>query len=114
MMHRFFNSYRALAFTACMLIMAGCALPTTSGGTPPSSAQQAITSTTVSYQALDAAILAADAAVKNGTLKGSDARNALKGLTDAKAGLDIALITLRSANAAAAATAASAASGVKP
>lgn len=88
-----------------LALLTACATPV--GGVAPSSAQQAITSTTVSYNALDAAIVAADAAVKSGTLKGQDARNALKGLTDAKAGLDLALITLRSANAAAAATAAS-------
>lgn len=82
------------------------------GGPPLTSAQQAVASTTLSYNALDAAILAADSAVKAGTLKGQDARNTLKGLTDAKLGLDLALATLRTANAAAAA--ASAASGVKP
>lgn len=87
----------------------------TTGGTPVSANQQAINLTTTSYNGVDAAILTADAAVKSGTLKGNDARNALKGLTDAKAGLDVALVALRAANAAAAAAAASApATGVKP
>lgn len=103
-----------LTLAACALaLLSACATTGTTGtsGATPSAAQQAITSTTVSYNAVDAAIVAADAAVRAGTLKGQDARNAVKGLTDAKAGLDLALITLRTANAAAAATAAS---GAKP
>lgn len=106
---------KRLSAFLCMLLLAACA-STTGGGPAPSAAQQAITSTTVSYNALDAAILAADAAVKSGALKGQDARNTLDGLTKAKSGLDLALVTLRSANAAAAAAAAasSAASGAKP
>lgn len=100
---------KRLILIAAMLL---CACTTPAGTPAPSAAQQAITSSTLSYNALDSAILAADAAVKAGTLKGQDARNALKGLTDAKAGLDLALLTLRNANAAAAASAASAASGV--
>jgi len=89
-------------------ILTACAAPNFDG-TPASPAQQAITAGTNSYKALDAAILAADAAVKNGSLKGQDARNALTGFTQAKAGLDVGLVALRNANAAAAA-----ASGVKP
>lgn len=99
----------ALIFASFALaIAAGCAT-TNPDGTPLTSAQQAIATTTVSYKALDAAILEADSAVKAGVLKGQDARNALKGLTDAKVGLDLALTTMRAANAAAAA-----ASGAKP
>ncbi len=86
---------KILSLITCALVV-GCASP------GASTADQAITATANSYSALDAAIKAADSAVKAGTLKGQDARNALKGLTDAKAGLDLALITLRSANAAAA------------
>ena len=58
-----------------------------------------------------AAILGTTDAMKSGLLKGQDARNAVDGLTKAKAGLDVALIALRSASAAA--SAASAASGAK-
>lgn len=113
-------SFRGLAAAvlACSLVL-GCAT-TSPGGTPASPTQQAVNSTTVSYKALDTAILQADAAVKAGILKGQDARNAVKGLTDAKAGLDVALVALRAANAAAAAAAAAAsssspsASGAKP
>lgn len=103
----------SIILVACALaLLSACATTGTTGAGPaPSAAQQAITSTTVSYNAVDAAIVAADAAVRAGTLKGQDARNAVKGLTDAKAGLDLALITLRAANAAAASTAAS---GAKP
>lgn len=99
---------RLVIASLVLAVVAGCA-STPLGGTPPSAAQQAITSTTVAYNALDAAILAADAAVKAGTLKGQDARNTLDGLTRAKVGADLALATLRTAQAAA-----SAASGVKP
>lgn len=99
----------------CMLLLAGCA-NMTGGATSPT--QQAINASTVSYNSLDTAILQADAAVKSGLLKGQDARNAAKGLTDAKAGLDVALVALRAANAAAVAAAASSpstsASGAKP
>lgn len=74
------------------ICFAGCAAT----GTPN---QQAINAATTSYKGLDTAINAADAAVKANTLKGKDAINAAKGLTDAKAALDVALTALRSANA---------------
>lgn len=97
-----------LFFAACLLLLSAACATTSTGSVSP--AQQAVNAATTSYNALDAAILAADAAVKSGTLKGQDARNALKGLTDAKAGLDVALVTMRAANAAA--VPATAASGV--
>ncbi len=97
---------------ASLLLLGAACAATNPDGTKPSPYQQALTSATTSYNALDAAIVAADAAVKAGTLKGQDARNALKGLTDAKAGLDVALVTLRAANAAT--VPAPAASGAKP
>jgi hypothetical protein len=50
-----------------------------------------------SCKSIDAAILAADAAVKSGTLKGNDARNALKGLTAAQAGCVTALAAIQGA-----------------
>jgi hypothetical protein len=106
------KTLRSLITAVALVALTACAQLGMQPGL--STTQQAVDATTVSYKALDAAILAADSAVKTGVLKGSDARNALKGMTDAKAGLDLALITLRNANAAAAATAATAASGVKP
>lgn len=96
----------AFVLTACA---GGLTNPDGSALTPT---QQAVQSATTSYKLLDAAILQADAAVQSNTLKGQDARNALKGLTDAKAGLDVALVALRAANAAAAASVP--ASGAKP
>lgn len=103
--------FRTLALAIAIVVAHGCA--SQAPGAPAlTTAQQAIASATTSYQALDAAIVATDAAVKSGTLKGQDARNALKGLTDAKAGLDVGLVALRAANAAAAAP--SPASGVMP
>lgn len=75
----------AVAFTAC----------TTPGGTAPTEQRQsAINATYTSYQALDQAILAADAAVKAGKLKGADAKRALAGFQTAKVGLDAALSAL--------------------
>ena len=92
-----------LIFTG--IVMGAC-------GTTPTAAspiQTAINTGVTSYTALDQSILAADAAVKAGVLKGNDAKNALAAATAAKTGLDTMLAALRSANAAAAA-----ASGVKP
>lgn len=83
-----------------VLALAGC-MTTPPGGPAPSATDQAISAAGVSYKALDTAILAADGAVKSGVLKGQDAKNALDGLTKAKVGLDLALTTLRAANAAA-------------
>lgn len=104
---------RSTLVAICIAFAAGCASPPTDGtaSTSTSLNQQAITATTTSYNALDAAISAANAAAKAGQLKGGDARNALQAFTRAKEGLDVALVALRSANAAAAAAAAS---GAKP
>lgn len=90
-----------LFLAACLLLLsAACVAPSPAvpAATPT---QQALYATTTSYQALSAAIEAADVAVKSGVLKGQDARNTLKGLTDAKTGLDVALVALRTANVAA-------------
>lgn len=57
--------------------------------------QQAINAAQASYATLDQAILAADAAVKTGALKGQDASYALAGFLAAKAGLDTALAALK-------------------
>jgi hypothetical protein len=94
-------------------LLAGCST-TGPGGQPLSSTQQAINGLTTSYTAFDMAVVAADVALKNGTLKGEDARNALRGFTTAKAGLDVALVALRNANAAAAAAAAAASAPPAP
>lgn len=100
--------------TALLAIFAACAGGLTNpDGSALTPTQQAVQSATTSYKMLDSAILSADAAVQSNTLKGQDARNALKGLTDAKAGLDVALVALRAANAAAAAAASAPASGAK-
>lgn len=89
--------FSAVAIAALCVACAG--MP----GATVSPAQQAINAGVVSYTSLDQSILAADAAVKTGVLKGQDARNALAGATAAKAGLDVMLVALRSANAAASA-----------
>lgn len=99
MKNRFFSTllavaavcFAASAMTACASTPPGG----TAAGPPVTAQQQAINSATVSYQALDAAIIAADAAVKAGALKGQDARNALAGFVTAKAGLDAALAVLK-------------------
>jgi hypothetical protein len=83
---------------AALLAVASACTTTPTGQVEPS--QAAINAATTSYLALDQAILAADAAVKAGSLKGADAKNALAGFTEAKAGLDLALLTLRAANSA--------------
>ena len=88
---------RSFIVAAC-IALASCAGGVNPDGTTISANQQAITATVTSYNALDAAINAANAAVKAGTLKGQDARNTLDAFTKAKAGLDVALITLRAAN----------------
>jgi hypothetical protein len=100
-----------LQLAACTLMLAlvvGCATPP-AGSSAATPMQQAIDATNVSYHALDAAILAADAAVKTNTLKGQDAVNAVKAMTTAKAALDVTLATLQSAQAMA-----TPASGAKP
>jgi hypothetical protein len=87
-----------------VLALAGCVVPPVDANAPAlTPAEQSIKALTLSYNALDSAILAADAAVQNGTLKGQDARNALAAFTKTKEGLDTALVALRNANAAAAA-----------
>lgn len=110
-------------FLACAVSLAllwGCAA-TTAGGTPPTAAQQAITATANSYSALDVGILSATDAVRNGTLKGDDAANAYRAMVAAQKALNLALTSLRNAQAAAVASAAwaasappSTASGAKP
>jgi hypothetical protein len=103
-----YSANGALWMIMCMgfvgALAVGCG--TFTGGAALTPTQQAINAGTTSYQTLDQAILAADAAVKAGALKGQDARNALAGFTAAKAGLDTGLAALRSANAAAAAASA--------
>lgn len=81
-----------------LAILTACA---TTGPVTP--VQQAINTGVTSYTALDQSIIAADAAVKAGVLKGNDAKNVRAAATAAKAGLDSMLAALRSANAAAAA-----------
>lgn len=103
-MKRAFDLRYAIALVLAIAV-AACVTPPV-GSTAATPMQQAIDATNVSYHALDAAILAADAAVKSKTLKGQDAVNALKAMTTAKAALDITLATLQSAQAAA--------SGAKP
>lgn len=85
----------------------GCQTPP-AGSAPVSAAQQAIEATTTSYKALDLAIVSATAAVQSGALKGQDATNAYQGMVKAKAALDLVLVGLRSAQAAAVASAAAA------
>lgn len=86
----------------------GCTTPP-AGSAPVSAAQQAIEATTTSYKALDLAIVSATSAVQSGALKGQDATNAYQGMVKAKAALDVALVALRSAQAAANASAAASA-----
>jgi uncharacterized protein YceK len=78
---------------ALAIALGGCASLTT--GTPAN--QTAINAAYTSYASLDQAILAADAAVKAGALKGADATNTLTALTAAKSSLDIALTALKAA-----------------
>lgn len=94
--------FLGLLTAAIVIIVGACGTPPTTNpdGTQVTTVQRAIDTTTVSYNALDAAIVQATAAVKQGTLKGQDARNALDGFTKAKTGLDLALVTLRAAQAA--------------
>jgi hypothetical protein len=82
----------------CAAAVIGCAATGTAAVTSPM--QTAINTGVTSYTALDQAILATDAAVKAGVLKGQDAKNALAGFTVAKKGLDTGLAALRAANAA--------------
>jgi hypothetical protein len=108
--------YLAIAALAVgFLVACGAMTQTNPDGSPLTPNQQAIGAATTSYKALDAAIVSADEAVKKGTLKGADARRVLDAFTKAQEGLNVGLVALRNANAAAAAeAAASAASGVKP
>ena len=92
------------AITAAFFIAVACT--TTPGASP---AQQAVNATATACKNIDAAIVAADQAVKSGVLKGQDARNALKAFTAAQAGCVSALTVIQTANAAA-----TAASGAKP
>jgi hypothetical protein len=92
-----------LIFAMGICVAAVIGACSTTGGTAVSPAQQAVNAGVTSYTALDQSILAADAAVKAGILKGNDAKNAAAGAVAAKAGLDAMLTALRSANAAAAA-----------
>lgn len=62
--------------------------------------QAALNATYASYASLDQAILASDAAVKAGSLKGADAKRTLQALTTAKAGLDTALAVMNATTAA--------------
>jgi hypothetical protein len=86
-----------LAFVFAALFAAACA---TTGTAPASPMQTAINTGVTSYTALDQAILATDAAVKAGVLKGQNAKNAMAGFTVAKKGLDTGLAALRAASAA--------------
>jgi hypothetical protein len=88
-MKRFFGTLVALAFFAAV---AACGTLTST-----SPAQQALDATVVSCKNIDAAIVAADQAVKSGVLKGQDARNAVKGLATAQAGCNTALAAYQSA-----------------
>lgn len=97
-----------LACLALSVALMGCAA-TPAGGPPPTVAQQAITATTNSYDALDLGIINATAAVRSGTLKGQDATNAYKAMVAAQQALSIALVSLRNAQAAANAAAAASA-----
>lgn len=77
---------------ALALVLAGCAVPP---GTSP--AQQAVDLTATSCKNIDSAIVATDAAVVSGALKGNAAREALKGLTAAQAGCIAALASVQAA-----------------
>lgn len=82
--------------------LAGCGVfGPINGETPPSNpVQQSIDALYNSSATLDQAILAADAAVKAGKLKGNDARNAGTAFKASKAGLDAALVALKASTAA--------------
>lgn len=81
---------------ALLALAAACS---TAPGTSP--AQTAINTTAESCKAVTASIVAADQAVKAGVLKGDNARTALKGLTAAQTGCELALASIQAANAAA-------------
>lgn len=100
-MKRFLTMVAAVAMAGLLAACPATMPPGTAGATPT---QTTINATKTSYDALVVAIDSADAAVKANLLKGKDAANTLAGLTQAKAGLDLALTTLRAANAAAAAS----------
>lgn len=93
-----------ILLAAAVLALSACATSTST--TTASPQQSAINFTYNSYAALDQAILAADAAVKAGTLKGADAQHTLTAATTAKAALDAMLVALK-ASATAPTTAAS-------
>lgn len=100
-------SVLALLMLICAaLFMAACTAPLTKpDGTKPNTLEQTINATAQSYSLLDTAILGSSDAMRSNLLKGQDARNAVDGLAKAKAGLDVALVALRSAAAAASAAA---------
>lgn len=81
--------------------LAGCPATMQTGGPPPSAAQSALNVTGATCKDIDAAIVSTDRAVLSGTLKGQDARNAVKGLSAAQAGCVAAFASLQAATAAA-------------
>lgn len=85
-----------LLLAAVVLALAGCVSPP--GATP---AQQAINSTAVACKNIDASIVAADAAIQSGALKGKNRETAVKALVAAQAGCVSALGAIQAANAAA-------------
>ena len=89
---------RLFTFLAVAALALAAACTTVPGASP---AQQAVNATATACKDIDAAIAAADQAVKSGVLKGQDARNALKAFTTAQAGCVTALATIQAANAAA-------------
>lgn len=100
---------RTLSLVFFVAVAACSALPTSD----TSPAQQAVNLTAATCKDNDLAMVAADKAVLSGALKGSDARNALKGLTTIQTACVSTLAGLQAA-AAAASGPTPAASGAKP
>ncbi len=93
------KSAKLFIIACAVAMMAACTTVPADSSVAPN--QQAINATTLSYQSLSQAILAADKSVKAGVLKGNDARRALAAFTTAKASLDAALVALEAAQASA-------------
>lgn len=90
------KKYLSILFVS---VLFGCATPPP-GGQPVDQLQQSINLTYNSYTALNAAISAADLALKSGALKPADAQKASVGFHAAVMGLDAALAALPAASAA--------------
>lgn len=90
---------KRLLALALIALLAGC--PATMP--PASPVQQVLNTTSTACSSNNAAMAAADAAIKGNMLKGNDADNAIKGFTVIQTGCKATLAALQSAAASAAA-----------